>query len=218
MNEKNFYWNRRIRESQVQLQTNSLVQRTANSCKVETFFMKLFWGHQLVLLNESWNYISTWIEWNAGVPSPYLLLVVASLRGVRKKNWRRGEGEKHQIPFLFSLSPYPLPLSTPATQVSCRLWFIFFLSRFNISANRFAWLGRNDRCFVFPRSLSRYFVRVFWWIFKETLSFCLPWCVVQWNCIFYCCNNYNILLLLLSSDKKNFLQKFLPTTEVLFQP
>ena len=107
------------------------------------------------------------------VHSPYLLLVVASLRGVRKKNWRRGEGEKHQIPFLFSLSPYPLPLSTPATQVSCRLWFIFFLSRFNISANRFAWLGRNDRCFVFPRSLSRYFVRVFWWIFKETLSFCL---------------------------------------------
>ena len=30
-----------------------LVQRTANSSKVETFFMKLFGGHQLVLLNES---------------------------------------------------------------------------------------------------------------------------------------------------------------------
>ena len=32
-----------------------LVQRTANSSKVETFFMKLFGGHQLVLLNESWT-------------------------------------------------------------------------------------------------------------------------------------------------------------------
>ena len=55
------------------------------------------------------------------VPSAYLVLVVASLRDVRKKNWRRGEGEKQQIPFLFSLSPYPLPVSTPATQASCRL-------------------------------------------------------------------------------------------------
>ena len=71
MSNKNFYWSRSLRESQVQLQTNSLVQRTANSCKVETFFMKLFWGHQLVLQNESWNYTGTWIEWNESLARIY---------------------------------------------------------------------------------------------------------------------------------------------------
>ena len=158
------------------------------------------------------------------VPSPYLLLVVASLRGVRKKNWTRGEGEKHQIPFLFSLSPYPLPLSTPATQASCRLWFIFFLSRFNISANGFAWLERNDRCFVFPRSLSRYFVCVFWWIFfKETL---IPYLYrvfvflsVSYSEIAFSmgCNNYNILLCHYPPTRKISFRNFFQP-KVLFQP
>ena len=57
---------------------------------------------------------------------------VHSLRGGHKKGRGRGEGEKRQrvkgrerlllllspIPLHFSLPPYPLPLSTPATQAT----------------------------------------------------------------------------------------------------
>ena len=158
-------------------------------------------------------------------PSPYLLLVVASLRGVRKKNWTRGEGEKHQIPFLFSLSPYPLPLSTPATQTSCRLWFIFYLSRFNISANGFAWLERIETIdasssLVAHQGILYVFFDEF---FKETL---IPYLYrvfvflsVSYSEIAFSmgCNNYNILLCHYPPTRKISFRNFFQP-KVLFQP
>ena len=135
------------------------------------------------------------------VPSPYLLLVVASLCGVHKKKWGKGEGEKRQIPLLFSLSLYPLPLSTPATQASWRLWFIFFLSRFNISTNGFAWLERIETIDA-SSSLVAYqgILYVFFDVFSRNFNsilyvvFVFPSRSTYGEVrIFYCCNNYNNL-------------------------
>ena len=50
-------------------------------------------------------------------------ITLSSLRGRRKKGRGKGSGEKGPlpsllVPLLFSLPPYPLPLSTPATQAT----------------------------------------------------------------------------------------------------
>ena len=107
------------------------IQRTGLICSAAYHFgattFGLFWIISFEFVKVFWTCFSSWERFIG-------FLADASLRGRRKKGRGRGWGReksakegkrgKENLP-LFSLPPYPLPLSTPATQAGwCLILFL----------------------------------------------------------------------------------------------
>ena len=68
-----------------------------------------------------------YLDWMKRVPCPYLLLVVASLRGMRKKKWEGGREKNAKSQIFFPFLPIPYPFWRPLRRLySCRLWLYSF--------------------------------------------------------------------------------------------